>query len=86
MSQNTYILVDSDFDKREANSESSWESVEECKRDIIVGIREGTEEKEYLPWRILIFEDGKSTGDMLVHSKITDIVTSIRLEMFGGGD
>ena len=86
MSENSYILVDSDFDKREANGENLWDSVAACKRDIIQGIRVGVEEKEYLPWRILIFEDGKRASDMFVHTKVTDIITSIRLETFGGGD
>jgi hypothetical protein len=85
MSEHTYILIDRENDRREANKESSWDNVEDCKSDIVEGIKEGSEEKDYLPWRIVLFEPGKDNSDMNVHSKIMDVVTQIELKMFGGG-
>lgn len=86
MSDNTYILVDKDYDQREANGDTEWNTAEECQAAIVEGIVQETEEIDYLPWRILIYESSKDRSDMNVHSKITNVVTRVTLEMFGGGD
>lgn len=81
-----YILVDCDFDKKDANEESTWDSVDACKADIIDGIVSETDEPTYLPWRILIYDPNGEPRDMNVHSKITNIITTVQLEIFGGGE
>jgi len=85
MSENTYILVDKDYDQREANGDTEWNTAEECQAAVVKGIVQEVEEVDYLPWRILIWDPNKDRSDMNVHSKITNVVTKVTLEMFGDG-
>jgi hypothetical protein len=80
----SFIILDVDNDRREAAGNDYWDTIQECMHDIKEGVAEHGDDPEFLPWRIVIYDEDKTPNDMFVQVRIKAINTSVQLESVGG--